>query len=123
MATTVKRDLYVEFHWANSPHPLYLSHALVEQLGGEAELLAALRCDLRMMPRRCSKQRPWTPLDWELMCRNENLGQRRWRYNPSCIVGDTRYYGYGYDTEKGFQFCNWNPERPSGNPISGRETY
>ena len=126
MADKIEReskDQCIEFQWPKSPHSLFLSNELVKSLGGAETLMEHLCSDLSLMPRRSSRQRPWTPLDWELFQRNVALGKRHWKYNPNCIVGNTRYHGYGHETDKGFQFYDWNPERPHGRPIDGRKTY
>lgn len=124
----------VKCNFDHSPHSFFMSNELVEQLGGTAGIEdMCVRKELKVgfdshWPRQSSQRNPWTPLDYELHRRNQDLGAHYWRYNPSCILDDgpgcsTRYYGYGHWTEHGFQFYNWNPERPSGRPINGRRVY
>lgn len=105
----------IECKFERSPHPFWISAELAANLGGTAGIEQAFLHDgvqLRMFPRSSSPQRPYRPIDWDYMTRNKSImityhDTRKWRFNPSCIVGNTRYWGYGYDTPNGFQFWNW----------------
>lgn len=118
--TYIEHENCIEFYFATSPWPFFVSHKTVEILGGNLAIVFNTFSQIlrdRYQPRKSSKQNPYSPLDLELSRRNQAMGKRHWQYQRNWVSGNWSYHGYGHRVGEKFQFYDWNPERPSGNPV------